>query len=290
MRILTVIPMFNLHEMTSTCVNMTLRMSGLKNEELDILIVDDGSTKPYVFEDYSHGRVHILTLPENTGFTNATNQGILWAMDQSKHIGIKYDYIHTLNNDTEPEQDFVKYLVEAIESDENIGVASSVRLHKDHDGSIYRENYGLDLIRGHQLISKDDLPIEVIPCTWLPICSALLRVSMIQDIGLLDKRFKNHCSDSDYCIQAGARGWKTVLVTKSKVLHHWSLTVKENKINPSDDQKLFIEKLAGVQFAHLMAQMPLDCESNTYGRLQFLSYKGVPKNGRKEVCEKVEAK
>ena len=249
--------MFNRNEMTDTCVELTIERAGV---DCDILVVDDGSE-----ENYDNVKVNVLRLEENSGFTNAVNKGILWCADI-------YKYVHLLNNDTEPEFDFIKHLYEVMEADNGIGIASSSRIHKNNDEFLYIENYGLDLVRGHQLISKMDLPSEVIDVEWLPTCSSLIRMDMIREIGLFDKRFRNHCSDAEYCVRARMWDWRVVLVPKSRVLHHWSQTTMANHINPEDDQRKFIGKLAGLQYAELMKRMPLDCEKKTYGQLQFMTY------------------
>jgi len=98
-------------------------------------------------------------------------------------------------------------------------------------------------------------------------------MSMIREIGMLDKRFRNHCSDAWYCIQAKLRGWKVILVPKSKVMHHLSVTTTSLNINADHDQKLFIELLACLDMAILLKEMPLDLESKTYGQISFLTYK-----------------
>lgn len=257
-RICVVIPMFNKADLTDRCVEMTVANAGI---ECDILVVDDGSEIPY-----ENGSINVLRLNENSGFTNATNQGILWCSD-------RYEFIHLLNNDTEPEPNFISTLLDVMDNNSSIGIASSSRIHNEADGSFACiENYGLDLVRGHQLISRTNLPDDVIFIDWLPTCSALMRLEMIREIGLLDKQFRNHCSDSEYCIRANMNQWNVALVPKSRVLHHWSLTTSENKINPSEDQNKFIAKLAGLKYAELMKRVPLDCEQKTYGSLQFMTY------------------
>jgi len=257
-RVCVVIPMYGKHEMTKTCIDYTLKNAGA---ECDIIVIDDGSKDPFYDE-----RVFTLRLPENSGFTNAANQGILWAQEKN------YEFIHLLNNDTEPETDFIKHLLDAMTQNPVIGIASSSRLHKKEDGTSFVENHGLDLVRGHQLVSDKDLDKEIVFVEWLPTCSSLMRMEMIREIGLLDKRFRNHCSDAEYCIRANMNGWNVALVTKSRVLHHWSQTTMENNIDPANDQNKFVAKLAGLQYAELMKRMPLDCENKVYGRLQFMVY------------------
>lgn len=98
-------------------------------------------------------------------------------------------------------------------------------------------------------------------------------MSMIRDIGLLDKRYRNHCSDSSYCLYAKTRGWEVVIVPTSIVVHHLSITTTANKVMVDDDQRKFLEVLAGLEYQKLMSAMPLDGEAKTWGRLSFEVYK-----------------
>lgn len=259
-RVCVVIPMYGKEEFTRKCLELTLENAGYP---IDVLIVDDGSLKPFEMESPCRQNIQVLRIEENSGFTNAANQGILWAQRRA------YDYVHMLNNDTEPCPDFIKILVDIMEADSTVGIAGSVRQYPD--GRV--ELCGADLIRGHQYFAAenyDEKPLEV---NWLPICSALIRMDMIREIGILDKRFRNHCSDSWYCIHAKMNGWKVILAPKSKVIHYLSVTTTASGISAEKDQNLFIEKLACMDYAKLMKQMPLDLESKTYGQLSFTVYK-----------------
>ena len=256
-----VIPMYGFGEYTKKCIEMTLENAGM---DVDILIVDDGSETPFY---YGHESVFIHRLDENSGFTNATNQGILWCGD-------KYKYIHLLNNDTEPEKNFIKVLYDLMEANPRIGIASSARKHpsKDSPKGYLIEMFGIDLIRGYQLCCQDDLPQDYYQCNWVPVSSSLVRHEMIRYIGILDRRMRNHCSDNDYCIRARMNNWDVVVVPKSKVFHHHEITTTTHKLSPYDDQKILIEKLAGIQYAQLMKEMPLDHENKTWGKLDFMTY------------------
>src|SRR3990167_10948367 len=113
-KICIVIPMYNHSEMTRKCVKLCKKNAWVDH---DILVVDDGSFESYI--GYDGEFVH--RLKENSGFTNATNQGILWCGD-------RYDYIHLLNNDTEPEPGFLRILADFLNTNPVVGIAASVRI------------------------------------------------------------------------------------------------------------------------------------------------------------------
>lgn len=257
------IPMFGKENYTNNCIDSILKNSGM--ESFDILVVDDGSEKPFKHES-SDVRVIIHRLPENTGFTNAVNEGLLWAGDM-------YSYILVLNNDTNPYPDFLRVLVEFLDQNQEYGIASSVRVHQNRPPEQHYELYGVDLIRGFQAFCGDDnYPIDPVDCVMVPFCSVLLRVSMLREIGILDKRFHNHSSDTDLCIRAHLAGWKTAVIPESKVLHYLSVTTTFKKAKIKDDQNVMLDKLAGMGYAKLMSKIPLDIESKTYGAFKFEAY------------------
>lgn len=257
---LVIMPMYNHHPMTEACIEQTLEKAGMN---VEILVVDDGSELPFV---YDHNRVFVLRLENNSGYTNATNQGILWASD-------KYKYLHLQNNDIEPHQDYIKRLYDAMEADPVIGIASSTRILPGH-GPYNVELYGVDLIRGYQQMTNGDINDPIIHTHWVPLCSALVRHEMIRYVGLLDRRMIMWCSDNDLCIRCNFAGWNVSVVVDSRVIHlHNVTTGTNNEAGVSRDQKVLLDKIANVQYAELMKQLPLDKDSNTYGKSEFSVYK-----------------
>lgn len=259
-RVLVVIPMYGNAEMTDRCVALCRENAGIQH---DILVVDDGSPEPYFNED-----VHVLRLEKNSGFTAAVNSGILWASDG-------YEYVHLMNNDTEPHSDFLKALYDAMEAEPAIGIAGSVRLIKDpKEGDCY-EMTAADLVSGYQtfVTSLKDVP-KLVHTYWVPLCSAMIRHSLIREIGLLDKNMRMWCSDNDYCIRAGFAGWNVTLVPASVVYHiHQATTGKNVHEGVKKDQDVLMAKIMNVQYAVLLDKMPLDQGSRTYGKVDFKVYK-----------------
>ena len=259
-RLVIIIPMYGKEEYTNKCIEMVNQNCGIR-EPIEILVVDDGSEKPYV-----NSSVNVIRLDTNSGFTAAANEGILLAQYRNR------EYVLLLNNDTEGQPNFAQSMLDVMDSDQSIGITCSVRLHPTKDGDQV-ELCGSDLIRGYQYFtSEEKLPTSPLDINWAPLCSGILRMDMIREIGLLDKRFRNHCSDSSYCLWAKINNWKVLLVPTSKVIHHMSVTTSANKINVEADQKKLLEKLAGLDYARIMAEMPLDGEAKTWGKLDFTVY------------------
>ena len=260
MKVCVVIPMYGQEKYTKSCIDFVLKNSGYPH---DILVVDDGSKVPFTEVYDPIYKVDVLRLRENSGFTNAVNQGILWAQKRD------YDCVLLLNNDTEPSPDFLKLLVDNMESSPDIGINGSIRVHKDKTVAIC----GSDLIRGFQYFMEKDIPPTPFDCNIIPFACVLLRMDMIREIGLLDKKYRNHCSDTEYCIRAKINRCRVVMVPESKVFHHLSVTTTANNVLVDDDQKKWIETLAGLPYAEVMSSMPMDGEANTWGRISFEVFK-----------------
>ena len=255
--ICVIIPMFGKEEYTDKCIDETVKHAGI---QIDIVVVDDGSQKFYRNSKYN---VSVIRLTENTGFTNAINAGILHAQK------LGYDYVHLLNNDTEPRKDFIKVLFEDMDKDPNLAIASSARLYPKGD-SFLVELYGIDLLRGYQcVIDIENVKGAIVECNWVPVCSALIRMDVIREIGLLDKHMRTHSSDLDYCLRIKMAGYRIVVDPSSLVFHHHEVTTKANGITPEHDQRVLHVKLAGMGYAQFMNKIPLDSDAKTYGEIKF---------------------
>ena len=234
-----VIPMFGQESYTRKCIDLCIKNAGIPH---DIVVVDDCSPTPYVDE-----RVHIIRLEKNKGFTGASNEGILYAQK------LNYKYVHLLNNDTEPHKDFLKILYDALETYSEVGIAASSRKMVT-DSPYCIELFGEDLIRGYQRICDETYNIpDIVYAHWIPLCSALLRMDMVREIGILDKHMKIWCSDNDFCIRCTFHGWHVALVAKSRVLHIHQVTTGKTDSEYQNkgvykDQKVLLEKIANIKY------------------------------------------
>lgn len=240
---------------------MTRDNAGVK---VDILVVDDFSEKP--FED---SRVKVIRCKENLGFTGAINKGIEWAWN-------KYDYVLLLNNDIEPKKDFIKPLLKAFE-DKDVGISSSTREQME-DGVLKIENFPVDVISGWAMSSIEDLTEEVYHVPWVPACCCLIRTDVIKQVGLLDRRMRNYCSDNDFCVRAGIMGYKTVLVPKSKVFHHHETTMRTIGAKATTEQNLLLSKVRSDYVSHILKNYPLDGGTGLMGELTFKTHEKNPSN------------
>ncbi len=255
-KVAVIIPMYNFSEMTKECIGGVF-----KNAEMpvDVIVVDDGSDTP--FED---SRVTIVRHKINKGFTAAINSGIIQCDN-------RYEYILSLNNDTLPEKGWLKYLVDVLDSNSEIGIAGSTKVTKKDPYIV--ENTACDLLFGWHMYTTQDLEEDMVYCVWFGLTSALMRASVIREVGLWDKRFRNHCSDNEFCYRVLGAGYHVVLVPKSKVFHLHEVTTRHSGINTQDDQHKLLDKIRGVDMQRVLDVLPLDHGQNSWGRLRMEIYK-----------------
>ncbi len=120
-KVTIIIPNYNGLKFMEPCFK-ALRAQSDQNFEL--LVVDNGSTDGSVkwLEDH---QIPSIFLEENTGFSGAVNIGIRESVTP---------YVILLNNDTEPQPDYVKEMVKAIERSPKIFSVSSKMIQLYHKG------------------------------------------------------------------------------------------------------------------------------------------------------------
>lgn len=110
---------FNKEEVTVAWLDSMQRLMIPKDVSLEIVIVDNASTKPFVLDKTRQKEnVHVIRLEDNTGFTGGNNVGMQYALDHGA------EYILVINNDTIVDSHLVKNLLEVLESNSNIGLTA----------------------------------------------------------------------------------------------------------------------------------------------------------------------
>jgi len=173
---------------------------------------------------------YISTCNANEGFSKAINKAIKM---------VNSEYICLLNDDTEPQKDWLLYLINKMEEDGKIGICGSKLLYPDGliqcAGVRHQENNWPCLIGNKQNDSPEyNIPKEVESLTF---ASVVLRKEMIDKIGRLDEQYLYYFEDTDYCLRAKQAGWKIFYEPKSVVYHYESKTISDRL----DARKIYLE-------------------------------------------------
>lgn len=199
----------------------------------NIVVVDNASTDGSVEAIRNHPlSVTLLENRENLGGTGGFNTGIRYALDH-----LEQDYLWLLDNDAEVTPDTLDQMVEAMMRDPSIGVAGSCILSPEKRTVIVEAGGFVEHRSGTwrpKLRYQPYTPMRgsalVEPVDYVPACSALVRVSVVRQIGLLDERFFLHWDDIDFCARVREAGFRVVSVIDSPAYHgaekgHSSMTL-----------------------------------------------------------------
>ena len=191
-------------------------------QKTKILVVDDGSTDTSLnFIQTNFPTIEILALKTNLGFAKVVNGGINYALDKYQPT-----YLAILNNDTRVDQDWLKNLIRAIETEKNIvAVASNMLFY--NDPSLINSQGSKFTFSGHGLdinFKKKRSEVKIMAKYVLASCwgATLLRSETLNKIGLLDENYYAYFEDLDWGYRANLLGYKIVFEPKALVLHKGS--------------------------------------------------------------------
>lgn len=188
--------------------------------KIQIVVVDnastDGSLELLRSRFGNDGRVHVIALSQNEGFSKANNEGIRWSMEQ----GIGYYFL--LNNDTEIEPDTVERMFVCHKKTGRIVVPKVLYADRRDTvwcaGGLFTPVLKKAVQRG--LNEKDQGQFDKsVPCQFANGCAMFLSKEIVEKAGFLDERFFLYYEDTEYSMRAAACGIGIVYCAKAVVYH-----------------------------------------------------------------------
>ncbi|MBU8871378.1 MAG: glycosyltransferase [Gemmatimonadales bacterium] len=177
------------------------------------------------------------------GFTKTVNRGLKkaikmkWAEEMHSapdDYSPWVNYVWVLNQDAVPLPGSDTALIERMEQSPKCGIAASMQVHPEDEDFITYGGSGAVIpgvhFTGH--ISEGQ-HLDPKMMQWANGASMLLRVEMLEEIGLLDENLTNLASDSDLSFRARWAGWQVWYEPKSRVKHTLNFSA-----NPPDAFKL----------------------------------------------------
>jgi len=172
--------------------------------------------------------VDLTAVYPNRGFTGGTNTVIRSALESDDPP----EYVLLLNADTIVQEHALDTLVAFMDSHPKAGIAASTFFSMEgglHPTVFRFPGIASELDRGLRLgfVSKLLAPWATVPpppkhaCTadWICAASAILRRTMLDQIGLLDEGLYTYFDDVDISLRAWRAGWETWYVPESRVIH-----------------------------------------------------------------------
>ena len=187
----------------------------------EVIIVDNGSSdgsREYIKNNTFKFPVKLIENTENLGFSPAVNQGIRKA---------QYEYIFSLNNDTEVKKGSIKVLVDLMSSDDNIFSLQAKMLQYDKKELIDDVGDEYNLLAWTKKTGENHSSGEYTEvCEIFSACAgaAMYRKSLLSEIGMFDDNFFAYMEDVDLAIRSKINGYRNLLCPDAIVYHIGSAT------------------------------------------------------------------
>lgn len=172
-------------------------------------------------------------LPNAQYIANSENRGFAAAVNQGMRLG-QGRYILLLNPDTEFAPEVLKTMVSHLDSDQEVGIASSVIRYPD--GSLQESirrfptfwNQYLILLKLPHLfpflvrkyMMRDVDPYQTQDVDSIMGAFMFIRRRLLETIGLFDERYFIWFEEVDYCKMAHNAGWKIRHYADVEITHH----------------------------------------------------------------------
>ena len=187
----------------------------------EVIIVDNGSTdrsKELIRNGKFNFPVVLIENAENLGFSPAVNQGIKKA---------KYEYIFSLNNDTEIKKGSIKALVDLVSSDNSVFSAQAKMLQYDNKELIDDVGDEYNLLGWTKKTGENhnsDEYQEVREIFSACAGAAMYKKSVLTEIGMFDDNFFAYMEDVDLALRSKISGYTNLLCPQAVVYHIGSAT------------------------------------------------------------------
>ena len=187
----------------------------------EVIIIDNGSSdnsKEYIKNNTFNFPVKLIENSQNLGFAPAVNQGISNA---------KYEYIFSLNNDTEVKKGSIKQMVDLISSSKDIFSVQAKMLQYDNKDLIDDVGDEYNLLAWTKKTGenhKSDEYLEVREIFSSCAGAALYKKSLLEELGMFDSNFVAYMEDVDLAIRSKINGYHNLLCPQAIVYHVGSAT------------------------------------------------------------------
>jgi GT2 family glycosyltransferase len=194
-------------------------LKNVKSPKFKVLVVDNNSTGDDVqkLKQNYNGFIDVIKCDTNLGFAGGNNVGIKKALNDNA------DYILLINNDTIVEPEFLKVLVDKMDSNRNIGIIAPQINYYDYPYKIWSAGGKINKIRAsgfaryyknNNIIKNSDKIVE-----FVSGCCMLIRKEVIRDVGLFDENYFLYIEDTDFCYRTVKSGYNIIVTGYTKIYH-----------------------------------------------------------------------
>lgn len=173
-------------------------------------------------------KVELHQSGNNGGFGAGNNFAINYARETFPDL----EYVYVLNSDAFPDKDAIEQLVNFLDENESYGFAGSYIYGVDglpHE-TAFRFPSAMGELEGSmrfgpvsKILKNSQISIGIpeasLDVDWLAGASVVMRVKMLEEIGVFDETFFLYFEETDLLLRAKRAGWKTRYILESKVAH-----------------------------------------------------------------------
>lgn len=187
-----------------------------------IIVVDNASTDgsaELVAKQYPD--VEVIYNDKNYGYAGGVNPGFRRAIE------LRATYAAPFNDDATADPNWLKHLVNFLDSEPTYGAACCKVLKEDGKSldstGDYLTTWGLPYPRGRgeEDHGQYDNATEIVAASG---AASLFRVEALTEVGFFDENFFAYYEDIDLGLRLQLAGWKVGFVPKSKVFHKIGMT------------------------------------------------------------------
>jgi GT2 family glycosyltransferase len=183
---------------------------------LTVWLVDNGSDEdPTELVARRYPSVRVLRLDTNNGYGGGNNIALQRALAEDA------TFVLLLNNDVVVAPDMVRRLVDALETNPDIGMATPRVFFYDRRHEVYWDGGTIDWSRGDVAHESRGLPTRdgLILSEWLDGTSLFVRASVVRQVGLFDDRYFLYYEDAEWSTRARRAGWLIAVVPNASCWH-----------------------------------------------------------------------
>jgi GT2 family glycosyltransferase len=194
----------------------------------EVVVVDNGSSDDSVAAiRAAYPQVTLVETGDNLGYVGGNNVGL----EHARAIGAGYALL--LNNDTTVAPNFLSLLVAAAEENLAAGIVGPMIYYFDQPNVIWSAGGGVDWGQGDTWMiglneeDRGQFGKSPRPVDFVTGCALLVKMSLVEQVGLLDPRFFAYYEESEWCVRAAHSGFKILHVPQAKIWHKISPNARE---------------------------------------------------------------
>ncbi len=206
---------------TLQAVRSVLALSVPEGVTTEVVVLDNGSAADDLTKlqaGLAHTPVRLLRNQHNGGFAGGHNTVLHDVLVREP------DFVWLLNSDAITPDDCLAKLLRLMADQPGCGVASPLIVRSGrpdivdfagavHDWGRLESHVPCDLVQAQALANAHPRDL------WVVGTAMLLRVSALQEVGLLDEHYFAYYEDDDLCVRMGAGGWHSAVAYDAHVEH-----------------------------------------------------------------------